>query len=198
MKSMVSQSVGFDDEKKERFELIDGKIFMMSPRPRIAHATVSGNIFAEFRQHLKGKTCRPFCDGVDVYLNEKNHFIPDVMIVCNKDIIKENCIESVPDLVVEVLSPSTAKNDRFRKKIAYEKAGVKEYWLVDTFYRFVEVYYNKDDVLILDKIYYYLTDEDLSADKIEVDDNRVDFSNEIRVSLCDNFAIKLKDVFENI
>ena len=105
-------NLAYTDDYKERFELIDGKIIMMSPRPRIAHSRALGNIFREFSIYLKGKKCEAFADGVDVYLDEKNHFIPDVMIICNKDIITDLNIQGAPDLVVEVLSPSTAKNDK--------------------------------------------------------------------------------------
>ena len=97
-------------------ELINGKVFTMSPRPRLEHNIVLGNIFGLFWTYLKGKTCRAYCDGVDVFIDEKNRFIPDVMIVCNPSIRKKDGIYGAPDLVVEVLSPSTAYNDRFRKK----------------------------------------------------------------------------------
>lgn len=195
---MENSNAHLFEDKAKRFELINGKIVMMSPRPRIDHITVSGNIFSEFRQYLKGKTCRAFGDGADVFLDNKNHFIPDAMIVCNKDIIKENYIAGAPDLIVEVLSPSTAKNDRFHKKIAYERAGVKEYWIVDAFYKSVEVYLNKNNILSLDKIYYYLTDEDLIHSEFKTSDDRVDISNQIEVSVCDDLIINLHDIFDNI
>lgn len=69
-------NLAYTDDYKERFELIDGKIIMMLPRPRIAHSRALGNIFREFSIYLKGKKCEAFADGVDVYLDEKNHFIP--------------------------------------------------------------------------------------------------------------------------
>ncbi len=188
-----------DSDSRERFELINGKIVMMSPRPRIDHITVSGNIFREFSIYLKGKSCRAFGDGVDVYLDERNHFIPDAMIICNKDIITDTHINGTPDLIVEVLSPSTARNDRFRKKEAYAKAGVKEYWLVDVFYKFVEVYYNDNGVLRLNRIYYYVDENNLKEELCESEamDN-IDTSNEIAVSVCDNLVVNLKDIFENV
>ena len=80
-------NLAYIDDYKERFELINGKIVMMSPRPRIDHSRALGNIFREFSIYLKGKKCEAFADGVDVYLDEKNHFIPDVMIICNKLIV---------------------------------------------------------------------------------------------------------------
>ena len=77
-----------DSSLKEKTEMIDGRIYMMSPRPRVTHALACTNIVREFGLHLRGKICTAFCDGVDVFLDEKNRFVPDVMIVCNPDIIK--------------------------------------------------------------------------------------------------------------
>lgn len=186
---------------KLKTELIDGKIFMMSPRPRVEHATVCTNIASEFRSYLKGKTCRAFCDGVDVFLDENNRFVPDTMIVCNPDIIKHDGIHGAPDLVVEVLSKTTAKNDRSKKKYTYAKYGVKEYWIVDVWSKSVEVYYNQDSWFILDNIYYYLTDEEI-AENNNMSDNDIDkikeYTDFIKVSICDNLIVKLKDIFEYV
>mgnify|MGYP002606602014 FL=1 len=190
-----------DRNIKIKTELIDGKIFMMSPRPRVEHATVCTNIASEFRSYLKGKTCRAFCDGVDVLLDENNRFVPDTMIVCNPDIIKHDGIHGAPDLVVEVLSKTTAKNDRSKKKYTYAKYGVKEYWIVDVWSKSVEVYYNQDSWFILDNIYYYLTDEEI-AENNNMSDNDIDkikeYTDFIKVSICDNLIVKLKDIFEYV
>ena len=190
-----------DRNIKIKTELIDGKIFMMSPRPRVEHATVCTNIASEFRSYLKGKTCRAFCDGVDVFLDENNRFIPDTMIVCNPDIIKHDGIHGAPDLVVEVLSKTTAKNDRSKKKYTYAKYGVKEYWIVDVWSKSVEVYYNQNNWFVLDNIYYYLTDEEI-AENNNMSDNDIDkikeYIDSIKVSICDNLIVKLKDIFEYV
>lgn len=190
-----------DRNIKIKTELIDGKIFMMSPCPRVEHATVCTNIASEFRSYLKGKTCRAFCDGVDVFLDENNRFVPDTMIVCNPDIIKHDGIHGAPDLVVEVLSKTTAKNDRSKKKYTYAKYGVKEYWIVDVWSKSVEVYYNQDSWFILDNIYYYLTDEEI-AENNNMSDNDIDkikeYTDFIKVSICDNLIVKLKDIFEYV
>lgn len=127
---------------KEKIELIDGKVYMMSPRPKVTHALATGNIFREFSIHLRGKKCTAFCDGVDVFLDNNNRLVSDVMIVCNPDIIKEDGIHGAPDLVVEVLSKTTAQRDKGRKREIYAKSGVKEYWIVDTWGKYIEVYYN--------------------------------------------------------
>ena len=189
-----------DVPRKEKTELINGKIFLMSPRPRVTHATACTNIVSEFKQHLRGKKCRAFCDGVDVYLDDKNRFIPDAMIVCNRDIIKEDGIHGAPDLVVEVLSSTTARNDRGRKKDAYAKAGVKEYWIVDTWGKYVEVYYNQNGWLVLDNTYFYFTKEEQEEIKAlpEGHQDKAEIFDCIKLSVCDNFAVELEYIFENI
>ena len=193
-------NLAYIDDYKERFELIDGKIVMMSPRPRIDHSRALGNIFSEFRTYLKGKKCEAFSDGVDVYLDEKNHFIPDVMIICNKNIITDLNIQGVPDLVVEVLSPSTAKNDKGIKKDIYEKFGVKEYWIVNTVDKSVEVYLNNNNRFYLDNVYVYFTDEEIAENEALANDdkNKLTIFTDIKVSVCDDLTIKVKDIFENI
>lgn len=189
-----------DVPRKEKTELINGKIFLMSPRPRVTHATACTNIVSEFKQHLRGKKCRAFCDGVDVYLDDKNRFIPDAMIVCNHDIIKEDGIHGAPDLVVEVLSSTTARNDRGRKKDIYAKAGVKEYWIVDTWGKYVEVYYNQNGWLVLDNTYFYFTKEEQEEIKAlpEGHQDKAEIFDCIKLSVCDNFAVELEYIFENI
>lgn len=187
-----------DDILKERIELIDGKVFMMSPCLKYEHITICGNIFRKFGNYLEGKTCQAFPDGFDVFLDEQNKFIPDCMIVCNRDIIKRNGIHGAPDLVVEVLSPSTAKNDRSKKKFAYERAGVKEYWIVNPIDKSVEVYLNQDKTFILDNIYYYYTDEEIAENEQLPPKDKITMYSEIKVSICDNLVVKLKDIFERV
>ena len=100
-------------------ELINGKVAAMSHRPSVNHHQVSLNIASIFSRYLKGKICRPFGDGVDLYLTEKDRFIPDGMVICDPRKIKRNGVYGAPDLVVEILSPGTARNDRGYKKDAY-------------------------------------------------------------------------------
>ena len=77
-------------------ELIEGKVFMMSPRPQPSHNMIITHITRIFDNYLWDKPCVVFSDGVDVYLDEQNHYIPDVMIVCNRDIIKQDAIHGAP------------------------------------------------------------------------------------------------------
>lgn len=195
---MIMENLAYKDDinSKIRMELIEGKVVMMSPRPRIEHARACGRIYRQFGNYLDGKKCEAFGDGVDVYLDEHNRFVPDVMIICNPDIVKDDAIYGAPDLVVEVLSPSTSKNDRTKKKDIYEKAGVKEYWLVDTWGKSIEVYLLKQEKFALDETYHYYTDEEKARNAMLPKDRQEIIRDEIRISLYDDFVVKLKDIFK--
>ena len=104
-------------------ELIDGKAVLMSPRPATNHNQTAFNIASIFKNFLKGKPCRVFPDGTDLYLTDKDRFIPDVMVICDRSKIRDDGIHGAPDLVVEVLSPSSIKRDRVYKKRVYEQCG---------------------------------------------------------------------------
>lgn len=182
-------------------EMIDGVIVMMSPRPAVEHSTASFNIANIFKNYLRGKTCRAFNDGIAVFLDDKNYYVPDAMIVCDRSKIKHDGIHGAPDLVVEVLSRGTYRNDRGRKKDIYEKAGVKEYWIVDVKNRIVEVYLNSENGFYLDDAYEYHTPAELEADsKLDKDDPRKldKIDTEIKVSLYDDLIVYLADVFEDV
>ena len=179
-------------QEEPRTELLDGRIVMMSS-PSINHNRTAGNIYHIFRNYLKGKKCEAFSDGVDVYLTENDRTIPDAMIVCSKDIIQKDGIHGAPDLVVEVLSPSTAKNDRGYKKDLYEKSGVKEYWIVDPNMRSIEAYLLFDGKYILDGFYGLFPDAFGFTEK-----ERTESKKEIQVSFYDDFCIPLEEIFCNL
>lgn len=110
------------------YELIDG-IKMMSPRPAGAHQMISGNLFSELRNILRGKGCGPLLE-MDLLL-EENNFIPDLMVVCDDININElKRYEKPPVITIEIVSPSTASIDYFTKRLKYEYLGVQEYWIV--------------------------------------------------------------------
>ncbi|MCI8284213.1 MAG: Uma2 family endonuclease [Firmicutes bacterium] len=176
-------------------ELIGGEIVVMTPRPAVNHNMVSGNIFYVLKKYFDGKPCIPFGDGVDLYLSEENRFVPDGMIVCDRDKIKSDGVYGAPDMVIEVLSPSTAKNDKSKKKDAYEKAGVREYWIVNTMDKSIEVYLLKNGRFILDNIYSVYPEYLL---KKMNDEERAAVETEFKCSLFDDLVIKLDDIFKNM
>lgn len=97
-------------------EMINGEILLTPLRSTINHNRVCWNIFRAFGNQLEGKECEAFGAGMDVYLSEKDRVIPDVMIICSKDILRENGIYGTPDLVVEILSPGTEKEIEVLRK----------------------------------------------------------------------------------
>ena len=180
---------------KQHSEMINGETIMMSPRPTVNHNTIIVNLSTLFSIYLNGKKCRNFTDGVDVHLDEKNRVIPDSMIICNQDMIKRDGVYGAPDLIVEVLSPSTARHDKIRKKALYEKHGVKEYWIIDPDAKSIEVHLLKDGRYELNDVYTILPDEDL---KEMTEEEKSEVSLTLKVSLYDDFIINIKDIFRNV
>ena len=144
-----------------RYELIDGVAYLMAPAPTLEHQDIAGEIYYQLRQQLEGKPCRPYIAPVDVRLPKRNEadeaidtvVQPDVIVVCDQGKLDRRGVRGAPDFVVEVLSPSTAFHDHKRKREVYERAGVKEYWLVDPVERTIHIYrldengrYGKPDV----------------------------------------------------
>ena len=115
-----------------RAELIRGRIFM-SPTPLLMHQGVIAELLTEIHPYVeKNKLGEVLLGPIDVYLNQDNAFQTDIVFISTEnDIIREDGIYGAPDLVIEVLSPGTAKSDLTKKKPIYEKEGFKEYWLVD-------------------------------------------------------------------
>ncbi|MBR1579422.1 MAG: Uma2 family endonuclease [Selenomonadaceae bacterium] len=182
-------------EKYEKYELINGEMHMMS-RPSVDHWQTAHNIVNCFGRYLRGKRCRAFGE-VDVFFSEKDNFIPDAMIVCNPDIVKNDGIHGTPDLVVEVLSRSTARNDKFNKKALYEKYGVKEYWIVSPSDKTIEIYHLVDGKFELDDVFAEYRESEwrgmTAAEKAEAEAHHT-----IKVSLYEDFTVEVGDVFRDV
>lgn len=124
--------------EEERWELIYGIAYSMSPAPRLNHQRLLGAIFNQLGNQLKGQPCEPFIAPVDLYPfpegagEEKDTVVqPDLMIVCDPAKCREEGIFGAPDWILEVLSPSTAYKDLTEKKNLYQKCGVAEYWTLN-------------------------------------------------------------------
>ena len=118
----------------ERWELIDGVAFNMSPAPGFLHQELVTKLCSRLDQFLEGKPCRVIVSLVDVYFEDTSGgdtvVQPDIVVICDKNKIRQNGIIGAPDLVVEVLSPSTAGRDLVQKAELYRREGVFEYWIV--------------------------------------------------------------------
>jgi len=131
----------------ERYELIHGEAFAMSPAPRLAHQTVSGEMQRQIGNALKDDPCHVFAAPTDVKLSpaeedERPTVVqPDLLVACAEHLFTDRGIEGSPELVIEILSPESGYADRKRKFAVYERYGVVEYWIVDIDERLVEVYH---------------------------------------------------------
>ena len=117
---------------EERWEIIDGAAYNMTPAPSVKHQTISRNIevFLVNETRTRKKECEVFDAPTDVVFDEFNVVQPDILVVCDKTKITDENIKGAPDLIIEVTSPSTSLKDRREKKKLYEKFGVKEYLIV--------------------------------------------------------------------
>jgi Uma2 family endonuclease len=119
----------------DRYELVDGVPYLMSPAPLTAHQAIVIELSWRIRNFLEGKPCKVFTSPIDVRLNadeEDNTVVqPDVLVVCDKTKIGKRAIKGAPDLVVEVLSPSTKRYDIGMKLDKYLAAGVRECWILN-------------------------------------------------------------------
>lgn len=137
----------------ERWELIDGVPYNMSPAPSRSHQKISGEIFKQIAVYLTGKTCEVYAAPFDVRLpksNEEDELIetvvqPDIVVVCDPHKLDERGCKGAPDWVVEILSPHTAVKDMRIKLDLYERVGVREYWLVDPGYKMVHIFESGGD-----------------------------------------------------
>ncbi|WP_206919889.1 Uma2 family endonuclease [Alicyclobacillus suci] len=164
-------------EELERWERIDGVIYDMSPAPSTAHQIVVSNLTGEFHAYLKDKTCTAITAPLDVYLDGDDvgqKVQPDLTIVCDSSKIQKNGVYGAPDMVVEVLSPATAKKDKTTKLRAYKASGVRMYWIVDPIHQYVEVH-------------------DLHSDHVFPTTYYVD--DTITVSIFEDLNIELNDIF---
>lgn len=173
-------------EDDERWEIIDGVSYAMTPAPTINHQRISVRLSGYFWEYLKGKTGEVFHAPIDVLLpkaDEKDTDVetvvqPDLIIVTDRTkLVDDQAFKGVPDLVIEILSPSTASKDRKIKRDLYQRTGVKEFWIIDPNMKTVEVYR-------LDGNGKYGLPEVYSAE------------DTIKVGIFDDLVIDLKQVFE--
>ncbi|GIN73182.1 hypothetical protein J14TS2_36570 [Bacillus sp. J14TS2] len=166
-----------------QYEVIDGQIYNMSPSPNVKHQAIAMELATEFNLFFRNQKCMVLgemdvclCGKRDV--TQENEWVkPDIMIVCDKTKIQENYISGAPDLIVEILSKSTAKIDKMIKFNRYQRAGVKEYWIVDPAHEIIDIYKLENNLYKQGGTYA---------------NNEV-----INVGIVDDLSINLKDVFRD-
>ncbi|HVJ48454.1 Uma2 family endonuclease [Desulfitobacterium sp.] len=131
----------------ERWEIIDGVPYLQAA-PTWQHQAISRELLTQFNNYLKDNPCQVFSSPFDLRLPEKDEkdeettFVvqPDLLVVCDREGLKGTGYYGTPALVIEISSPSTVRSDKVLKFNRYEKAGVKEYWIVEPDGKFISVF----------------------------------------------------------
>jgi len=118
---------GWTDE--ERWEIINGEAYAMTPAPSLKHQEVVSNLHIRLKTDPQNK-CYTAIAPTDVVLDDFNVVQPDVFVVCDRSKLRETHVQGAPDLIIEVLSKSTQLKDKREKKTLYERSGVGEYLIV--------------------------------------------------------------------
>jgi Uma2 family endonuclease len=123
----------------EKWELVDGIPYAMSPALSRIHQEICGELFLKIKTYLQGKSCKVYTAPFDVRLCKEeisdkeivNVVQPDIIVICNKNMLDDKGAKGVPDFVVEIVSPSSAFLDYVKKLNLYGEYGVREYWIID-------------------------------------------------------------------
>lgn len=157
------------EQEPVKTEKVDGVIFNMSPSGGFTHSQINGNIYHAIKRQIKDSVCVVSMENLDLYLSEDEYLIPDIMLICDRQRIKNDKYRGVPRFIAETLSPRTALRDRTVKLEKYAKLGVDEYWIVMPKGRSVEIYYLEDGSYQLKQSYILEEDEKdecYNADKV--------------------------------
>ncbi|MDI6716897.1 MAG: Uma2 family endonuclease [Actinomycetota bacterium] len=131
----------------KRYELIGGELTLV-PAPKTKHQRISTRLEYLLMRHIEENNFGEiFHVPTDVYFDEENVVQPDILFISKErqDIVDENYIKGAPDLIIEIVSPSSGYYDLVKKKKLYARFGVKEYWIVDPEEKAAEVYLLKDN-----------------------------------------------------
>ena len=184
---MENLAYDYMTEDEPDYEIIRGeKILMAAAAPFVNHITIISRLIITFGNYIDSHNIEAIAiPDADVYLSEKEHYRPDLSVVCNLAMVKNGKkVYGAPDLVVEVLSLSTMDNDLGPKKKAYEECGVKEYWIVDQWSKRIEVYHLIDGKF------------EFSGSYKVSDDNETESNTKIKVSIFEDFLLDVRDVFK--
>lgn len=127
----------------QRAELIDGRLYNMAPPSRI-HQKLIMELASVIHNHIKkgAGSCEVYPAPFAVNLNadDDTWVEPDISVICDKNKLSERGCNGAPDWIIEVISPSTQSRDYLKKLWLYQKAGVREYWIVNPITRVVNVF----------------------------------------------------------
>lgn len=163
----------------KRAELIDGQLYDLASPSRI-HQRLISELLYTFQQHIKSNKghcevyAAPF--AVNLNANDKTFVEPDISIICDPDKLSDRGCEGAPDLVIEVVSPSSRRMDYIRKNALYADAGVREYWIVDPASEQTTIYrYEDNDAPVI-----------------------IPFDQIIQVGIYENLQIKIAELLERV
>jgi Uma2 family endonuclease len=130
-----------------RFEIIDGELIDVTPSPSPLHQRVAKRLQRQLEAYFEaGGLGEVFDAPVDLVLTPHDVFIPDIVVVTDKESVTHRAIEARPALVVEVLSPSTARFDRVKKANRYAALGIPNYWILDPVARRLDCFHLAEGV----------------------------------------------------
>jgi Uma2 family endonuclease len=163
--AFISEEDYLEAEKNSeiKHEYFDGEIFAMSGA-KANHQRITGNVFAELRQHLKGTPCEAFQSDMKVRADKGNkYFYPDVVVCCNQD--GNTDFTESPRLIVEVLSKSTRNFDKGLKRLVYQNIpSLEEYVVIEQDFVEIEVFRKADGW----KSTYYFLNDDITFTSIDL------------------------------
>lgn len=172
----------------ERWEIIAGEAWDMSPAPSRKHQWLVMELGTRFNYFLRNRKCQIYPAPFDVFFPDEENELedsintivqPDLTLICDKNkLIDKGCF-GAPDLVVEILSPYTSKKDLDEKFHLYEKSGVKEYWVVDPGSSSIQVFTLDENLRYKDgKVFVH--------------------EGELKTKLLEGFSIDLHDLFSKM
>lgn len=181
--------MGLSLDAYKRDEKINGIIYDMSPSAGFKHSQINGNIYNIIRNNTKRSVCSVSMENLDLNLPDGDYVCPDVMIICDRNQVKNDRYYGIPKFVVETLSPSTAKRDKSIKKDLYERRGVEEYWLISPKEKALDIYYLEEGKYVLKEAYIledFKEDDHYNADTV------------ITLRALPNVTMTLSEIFEDI
>ncbi len=177
------------------YEIIGGEKFM-SPAATLTHSDIIGRLYLFIGNHLmEQKSGYVYTDNVDVHFSDGTLFKPDLCVVlkANEKILAgRKAIFGAPDMVVEVLSKSTRRNDLTIKKDIYEAQGVHEYWIIDPYMKAISVYLLRDGKYFFDDEYILFDEEEFEQ---LTDEEKAKVKYEVPVSILEGLKVPIEFIF---
>lgn len=184
------------DFREKHYEIINGEKILFAS-DTVCENITTGHLLMLFGNHVKTNRLGFIFTHLYIYFPDGNLFFPDIIFI---DKAKEKLVvdnpddgfHGVPDMVAEVFSRSTMKRDIGIKKDIYERNGVREYWIIDPWSEYIQVYLLRDGKYFLDDVYQNYSDAELEN---LTEEERAEVKMEIPVAVLDGFKVKIRNIF---